>query len=393
MHEIVTIWLKELRDTVRDRRTLVSMVLVPIVVTPLLFVGLNALARATAGKPVRVAVDGGASAPGVVEALRRQPRVLVARSADPAAAIKDGKADAGLILGAGFAARVAQGGAGQATIVEDSTQTSSSRAVAAVAAALEGYRAVIVTGRLRTRGVDPASIQPVATVTRDVATKQALAGFLLSLLVPAFLVIYAMIGGMYTAMDISAGEKERSTLEALLLSPATKLQITLGKLLAVSTVSLGTIVLALIALFVSLQRAPLDTGSGAGVSASLSLPAGAVALIVFLGVLLAVSLSALELTLSIFARSFKEAQSYIMPLYFVVLLPTYALGFIPGLKLALGFYLIPVVNTVLVFKDVLVGTTTAAHVALTIGTMLVFCLVCVLVTLRIFGDERVLLRS
>jgi len=397
MREIMTIWAKELRDTVRDRRTLLVMVLVPILLTPALIVGMNALANATASKPVRIAVANGGTAPRLIQLLRRQPLVTVMTSADPTGAVKDGKADAGLAVAPGFAARVGAGQAGRLTVVEDSTQTSSSRALAAITTAQEEYRTLVVATRLQSRGVDPTVLSPVIATTRDVATKQALAGFLLSLIVPAFLVSYSMMGGMYTAMDIAAGEKERFTLEALLLSPATKLQITLGKLLAVGTVSLITVVLALSALFVALQKAPMmsttGTGAGAGAAGSLSLPAGSIALLLLLGALLALAFSALELALSILARSFKEAQSYVTPLYLVAFIPTFALAVIPGLKLATAYYLIPVVNAVLVFKEALVGTPAVSHVLLTILSMLLFCLAAVLVTLRTFSNERVLLRS
>ncbi len=394
MRNILIIWAKELRDTVRDRRTLMVMVLVPILLTPALIVGMNALVRATSSKPVHIVVSGQTAAPQLVALLRRQPLVTVTGSADPTGAVKRGNADAGLIIAAGFAARVEGGATGKLTVVVDSTQTSSDRALAAITAAREEYGARIVSGRLRARGVDPTVLNPVVATTQDVATKQALAGFLLSLIVLAFLVSYSVMGGMYTAMDIAAGEKERFTLEALLLSPATKLQITLGKLLAVSTVSIITIVLALAALFVALEKAPLTatTGTGGG-GPALSLPMGSIALLALLGVLLALAFSALELALSILARSFKQAQSYVMPLYLVAFIPTFALAAIPGLKLATAYYLIPVINAVLVFKETLVGAPTASHVLLTILTMLLFCLAAILVTLRTFSDERVLLRS
>lgn len=393
MREIMTIWLKELRDTIRDRRTLMVMVLVPILLTPALIVGMNVLERAMASKPVHIAVSGDAAAPRLAQLLRRQPGVVVNPSANPTAAVKDGKADAGLIIAPDFAARITHGSTGRLTVVQDSTHTGSARALAAITTAQEEYRTLVVSGRLHAQGVNPALLNPVVATTQDVATKQALAGFLLSLFVPAFLVTYAIVGGMYTAMDTAAGEKERFTLEALLLSPATKLQITLGKLLAVSTVALCTIVLALAALFVALSKEPLAGGMGASAAASLSLPAGSIALVVLLGALLALAFSALELALSIMARSFKEAQSYITPLYLVAFIPAFALAIIPGLKLAAGYYLIPVVNTVLVFKEALVGTPDALHVALTVLSMLLFCLVSVLITLRTFGDERVLLRA
>ncbi len=393
MHEIMIIWLKELRDTIRDRRTLIVMVLIPVLVTPALIVGLGSLARSSASSALHIAVAGGSAAPAVVGLLRAQPHIVVTDEADgPAvtAAVKGGKADAGLVIPPDFAARIAAGRSARAMVVSDSTQTQSARAAEAITLALGGYRTAVVTRRLQARGIDPGLLEPVATDARDVATKQALAGFLLSLIVPTFLVIYSLVGGMYTAMDLSAGEKERFTLEALLLSPATKLQITLGKLLAVSTVAVCTIALALTALFVALRQAPL---SGSNDSVSLSLPAGTIVLIALLGALLAISFSALELALGVFARSFKEAQNYITPLYLLAVLPVVALSSVPGFKPGTGFFAVPALNTVLVFKEALVGAPAPLHVGLTVATMLVFCVLCVAVTLRIFGDERVLLRS
>lgn len=187
MHEIMTIWMKELRDTIRDRRTLLVMVLVPVLLTPAMIVGMGKLMQASSDKPVHVAVSGGAAAPQLPRLLAAQPKIVVDSRADAARAVKDGKDDAGLIIAPDFAARIAAGKAGHVTVVSDSTQFSSSRAVIAA--------------------------------TQDVATKQAQAGFILGLIVPMFLVIYSMVGGMYTAMDLSAGEKERFTLEALCFRP------------------------------------------------------------------------------------------------------------------------------------------------------------------------------
>ncbi len=112
MRNILIIWAKELRDTVRDRRTLMVMVLVPILLTPALIVGMNALVHATSSKPVHIAVSGQTAAPQLVALLRRQPLVTVTDSADPAGAVKKGNADAGLVIAAGFASRVEGGGGG-----------------------------------------------------------------------------------------------------------------------------------------------------------------------------------------------------------------------------------------------------------------------------------------
>ncbi|HEU5398075.1 MAG TPA: ABC transporter permease, partial [Gammaproteobacteria bacterium] len=99
------------------------------------------------------------------------------------------------------------------------------------------------------------------------------------------------------------------------------------------------------------------------------------------------------LALGIFARSFKEAQNYITPLYLVAILPVAALASIPDFKPDLVFFFIPALNTALVFKEALVGSTDGLHVALTAGTMLLFCVLAIGVTVRIFSNEKVLLRT
>jgi len=393
MYTIVTIWLKELRDTIRDRRTLVVMVLVPALLTPALIVGISKITSSSTTAPLRIAVAGGSSAHDLLSQLRRQPYVVVDTMATAAAAtarVLTGQDDAALIVDAAYAARIDDGGEGKIVVVSDSTQIGSSRAVAALDNAVGAARLAIVSQRLRVRHVDAHILYPIKTVEHDVATKQALAGAILSLIVPMFLVIYSLVGGMYTAMDISAGEKERFTLEALLLSPATTLQITLGKLLAVSTVALATVALALTALFLALANAPLGTGATA---VPLTLPPGTIAMVALLGALLAVAFSSLELALGVFARSFKEAQNYITPLYLLAVVPVVLLAAIPGFKATTPLFVVPALNTVLVFKEALLGTPAAAHVVLTIISMLLFCVLCILVTLRIFADEKVLLRT
>ncbi|HVC80275.1 MAG TPA: ABC transporter permease [Chloroflexota bacterium] len=391
MRELIVIWLKEMRDTIRDRRTLMVMVLVPILLTPALLIGMNALASSNANKPVHVAVTGATAAPELVQFLRSQPLVIVDLRTDPIAEVKGGNADAGLIIAPDFAGRIAAGKAGRIQVATDATKLGSSRADTAITNAVDQYRTQVVTKALRAHGMDPAILTPVQRISVDVATKQALAGYVLSLLLPLFIVMYAISGGMYAAMDLSAGEKERSTLEALLLSPATKLQITLGKLLAVSTVGVCTVILAVASLVVALQRMPITLREGTDLSFNWS--ADTVALVVLLGILLAVAFAALELTLGIFARSFKEAQNYITPLYLVAIVPVAALASIPDLKPALAFFLIPALNAALVFKEALVGATDGLHVALTVASMLLFCLLAIGATVRIFSNEKVLLRS
>jgi sodium transport system permease protein len=144
-------------------------------------------------------------------------------------------------------------------------------------------------------------------------------------------------------------------------------------------------------LVVALQQVPRSLREGTDLSFSWS--AETVALVVLLGILLAVAFSALELALGIFARSFKEAQNYITPLQLVVILPVAAVGIIGDLNPDPALFLIPALNAALVFKEALLGATEGLHVALTVASMLLFCLLAVGATVRSFNNEKVLLRS
>jgi sodium transport system permease protein len=193
-------------------------------------------------------------------------------------------------------------------------------------------------------------------------------------------------------MDVSAGEKERSTLEALLLTPATRLEITVGKLLAVALVSFITMFAAIASMVITLSVFPLTSTSG-GVSYTVRLDPRVIPLIFGLGITMALAFSALELALGILARSFKEAQSYITPLYLASFLPVVIINSIPGLQPPLALFLIPSVNAVLLFKEALLGQATLAHAVVTLVALLVFAAAAIGLTVNMFTREKVLLKT
>jgi len=386
VRNVITIWIKELRDALLDRRTLLAGVLAPLLLTAGMIVAMRALGGSATMHTVHVAVSSG-SAPAVVRLLRAQPRVDVVEDTDPAEAVRRGRADAGLVVPPDFAWDVAMGRESQVTVVTDAVGGSSAQAAAALDAALALYRADVVAGRVRARGVVPAVLTPFVVAELDVAVAGAAASLALATLVASVLIIFAQLGGLFAAIDVSAGEKERGTLEVLLLVPVTTLELTLGKLLAVATLSLGTIALALFSLAVTLRLTPLDP-----IGPATTVTPAAIMVVVALGTLLALSFAAIELALGIFAHSFKEAQTYVTPLYVVVTVAIVA-GLVPGFTPALSFYLIPVVNAVLVFKEAFLGAVDPVHLLLAVAGMLLFSAATVAVTLRIFDDERVLARA
>ena len=390
MRNVLIILQKELRDTLRDRRTLLVMIVVPIVLLPALFSAVGKISSSSATQASTVAVAGQANAPALVHALEADPRLDLRFERDPATAVRDQRADAGLALPAGFQASVSAGRAAPVQVIQNTTRNGSSIAADRLQTDIARYSAGIVAARLQARGVSAGILAPVLVAQVDVSTKEERGGLLLSFILPLFVIIYAITGGMYTAMDVSAGEKERSTLEALLLTPATRLEITLGKLLAVSTVAFITIVAAMSSMVYSLSRFPISSGTN-GLKAQLD--PSVVPLIFVLGILLALAFAALELALGILARSFKEAQSYITPLYLVSFVPVAIINSIPGFQPPPALFLVPALNGVLLFKEALLGHADGLHATLTLISLLVFAAASVAITVNMFTREKVLLKT
>ena len=221
-------------------------------------------------------------------------------------------------------------------------------------------------------------------------------------MIPLFIVIYSIAGGQYTAIDVSAGEKERKTLEALFLTPARRVEIVLGKFLAVATVALTSIVLAIGSLYASFSyvgnmgqsmSTELGTG-GVGVGAlKFSVEPQAAILLFAVSVFLVLMFSAAILSISIYAKSFKEAESYISPAYMVVILPIVLINSLPTFEPLLWHYAIPAVNAVLLFKEVLMGTYDTGHILMTFASLIVASALAILVATKIYSKESVLFSS
>jgi len=207
-----------------------------------------------------------------------------------------------------------------------------------------------------------------------------------------FLVLFSIIGGMYMAIDISAGEKERKTLEALLLVPLSRLQIVTGKFLAVATTSITTVVLSILSMYVSFIIWPPNLGTELS-GLEFNLTGSTILIMIGIGILLSVMFAALLLAVAIFAKSYKEAQNYVMPLYLLVVLPVSLLGSLPGFKPPFFFFFIPAVNAVILFKEILLDNFVFSHIVVTFASLLLFASISILIAAKIYGKENILFRD
>ncbi|MBI2859645.1 MAG: ABC transporter permease [Chloroflexi bacterium] len=392
---------KELRDTLRDRRTLISMIIMPVLLMPALILGIGWFAemqsRESQEKEMKLGIVNGPAAVELVTYVASHDKTAIIEiGAEPEKAVRDGKVDLAISIPANWHEMVKSHAPVTLTVLYNSTKSDTSVMLARLNAVLKQYIDTLVDIRMRENGLDMSILVTPTPVLQDVATSQERGGSMLGFLLPMFLVLWAITGGMYTAIDISAGEKERKTLEPLLTTPVSRLDIVLGKLSAVSVTSLTSITLALASLYAGIawfgNAGILGPQTGAD-AVNLTVAPGGLAIMFAVGILLAIMFAAIELGLSIFAKSYREAQSYLTPMYLAAFLPIVVVNIMTSLEPNTAIFLIPAVNAVLLFKEVLLGTLNAAHILVSLGSLVIFAAIAVGVSVRIYTREGVLFRT
>jgi sodium transport system permease protein len=211
-------------------------------------------------------------------------------------------------------------------------------------------------------------------------------------------ILLCMTGAMYPAIELTAGEKERGTIETILSSPIPRMHLVLGKFLLVFSAAIVTAALSVLSMGISfslLRHIPImSLGSQRGEAAALLLHLGPKTIIsVFIMALpLAVLFSALLMTIALFAKSYKEAQSYLTPMTFVVVIPAVA-SLMPGVELTPKLALIPILNTSLVCKEIMTGTYHWSSIGLIFVSTCIYAVAALFLAIKMFQRESVLFRS
>lgn len=312
---------KELLDAFRDRRmVLVSLVIMPLAV-PLVLAGVSGFGAAKQVEKLESTLDlpvvGAGRAPNLVAWLGSHNLRIVPPPADPDQAVRDQDTDVVLRIGETFAEDWRAGRPARVELIFDGSRPIQAGAtVNRVRSLLDGYDREVGTLRLVARGIHPSVPNPLQVAARDVATPQSRFDLAQQLL-PYLLLLLAFIGGMQLAIDATAGERERQSLEPLLTTPASREALISGKILATAAFTLASIAVTLAAYRIAFALLPGDR-----IDLSLDVPPASLAQL-FVVILPIVMLGATLLTaLAAFARSHREAQGYLPLLVFVPMVPT-----------------------------------------------------------------------
>lgn len=386
----------DLTNTLRDRRTWLAMVVIPLLLVPLMLVmmptALESEQRRLAQARLHVAVVGAHHAPDLTAYLADSGEVALLELPEPEEALRDGAVTVVLHIGPDFDARVARGESGTLRLVYDGSRPASEVGRARLERLVAAYAQTQVAARLAQRGIDPALLVPVQTEVRDAAPPERAGAYFLASLLPIILAVWAALGGMYAAIDGVAGEKERGTLEPLLATAPSRASFVAGKYLVVVLTSVVAAAIALVGMYLAYLIKPEALAGGAG-GLRLFLTGEGALVALATALLLAAFFAAVELALSAFARSFREAQSYLSPLTIVVVIPGLLTQFSDPHAVAPWMYAIPVVNSLLVFKEALLGAVDFGHVALMAVSSLAAAAVALRFTLWLFHQESVLFRT
>lgn len=313
---------KELLDIGRDRRTLFMALFLGPLLYPLMMFGMNFMAekrlKTEQDKVLDVPVLGAEHAPNLVAHLATLGINAVAPPADLDAAIASQQVDVAITIDPGFAEAWHAGRPATVELLSDSTRRSAEVPRARVRAAINAYGEQVGTLRLLARGIDPSVVRPLAIGSRDLATEEAKRGVILAVLLPYLLILSSFIGGSYLILDATAGERERQSLEPLLATPAARGAIVSGKIAAACVIGLLSLLLTLLAFKLSAQM---------GTSAARMLDVRFAAIGRMLLVLLPMLLIGTSLLtfLAATAKSMKEAQSHMVWLMLLPMVPSFVL--------------------------------------------------------------------
>ena len=399
LRNIGIVYRKEFTEAIRDRRTLISTILVPLLLFPILTVGFGYTAVKLIGKAEkevhRIMILGGEDSPDIVQGIKKLDSIeIVPAAPDYRDQIVNKEIHAAVEIPQGFQAALGRNETPTVRIYMYQGEMKSSIGANSIEKSLTQYRDTVAQQRLEAAHLPKTLLKLFEVKQEGIAPPEKAGGAMIGGLIGYMVILLCMTGAMYPAMDLTAGEKDRGTMETILTSPIKRTHLVLGKFFLVLTASLFTAVLSVISMGVSLYAMARVGGVGGGHGGPLALTISLKgALAIFVMVLpVAVLFSAALLTIALFAKSYKEAQSYLTPMTFVVIIPAVA-SLLPGVELNARLAVVPILNTSLVCKEIVSGTYHWNYIALIFASTCVYAAAAIFIAVKMFQREDVLFRS
>lgn len=393
---VKTVLKKELKDLLRDKRTWLASLLLPMLTFPLMFflmgLGQRGLEN-TMAQAVPIAVEGKAYAPSLMAYLEKAEGIEIVETENPYGLLESGEVKVIMCLEEDFEKNLQAEVPAQVKLVYDEISNESSIGASNLQEVINNFSEAVRMERLSALGIDPQRLEPtIVTLQAHVPEGQESKGegpmlMVVTFLLPFLLMLYPVVGGMPAAIDLGAGEKERLSLEPLLSTGADRLSILVGKYLTVLVTSIIGVITSLGGIYASAKIAPEMLPLGIKISP--------LSLLILVGISLTIAmiLSGVMLAISVFAKSYKEAGTYLSPITLFLMVPTYLTMYMDIKRVSTGLFFVPLLNSVLLMKQVLVDIINPLHVVITFGVSLVLVVLSLLFVKYMFNKESVIFRS
>lgn len=388
------IFKKEMIDILRDKKTIFMMIILPLLLYPILMVGASSIMSMSMNKmeetTVNIAFNNNPS-DNLINILNKtnkdnEAKVNIIKVDDYKESLNDETLDAYIEINVNNDIQSYK-------IYTNSSKNNSYMAEKRIKEALDEHKEEIIEMNLAKEGLDAQKIlEPITYETLDIAKNEEIAGNILGQILPFILIIGVLLGAIYPAIDVMAGEKERGTLETLFTLPISNLELVMGKYMAVSFCAVVTAFLNIISILISIGFITLT----AGIANEMGMPKFDFTQMIFPGIitmicidLFAMVVSAISMCVCSLAKSFKDAQNYITPVMLIIMIPSYV-SMIPNIELDGFTSTIPVVNISLLIKSVLSFKFDLNLIAIVFVSNFAFMILSVLLLSKMFNSEEIL---
>jgi len=394
---------KEVKDIARDKKTLLTNLLVPIILMPLLFYVMGGSFEKME-KDISENVTVALSADSDTEEIRNLVENEIFASNpnikfrgvvdDPIQAVRNNEVRFVIDVDKNFAESLEKEKPYTITIIYDQTDSKSSSSYGILAEAISRYNEKIVLERLKSRNIDVQMLEPVRILQSNAADEKAGGNMMIMMMIPMLISVLIAVGGIPAATDLVAGEKERGTFEPLLTTQSGRMSILLGKYLTVTLFSVVSVIAQFIGLVIGAVMSPQFFAMGGdGESMSFSIPPVALILSILITITLGMVFAALQLAVSTYAKSFKEAQTYLSFFVIIAMVPAYATMMMQPDDIRMYMFVVPLLNAIASLKMVLGNVINYANLGIALASSLVYVAISLCFAASLFNKEKVLFRS
>ncbi len=391
MNTILTVYKKEMKDTLRDRRTLMTAILIPMLIIPILITGLTKLQTSLMNKEehkqLKIALIG---TPENFATQLKDSSIKFISTIDVQTSrneIAKDSLDAAIECDANFTNDINQMKSGKIKLYYKSTNI---LLASRISEKLESIKSILLNERIKKLNIPAETLQPFAVAKIDIASPKEQLGKIAGGFLPYLFILFCFTACMYPAIDLITGEKEKGTMETLLSSPASRFQILIGKILAIATVGVSAALMIILGMIIGLKflkEIPKDFLDTINDMVSPKFIIMLIAMLIPLAIFFAGLLSALVIR----AKSFKEAQSLVTPMTFVVIIPA-IMATVPGISLNWQTAFIPILNIALATKEIIAGTINMGQYFVIVVWLIVLAFLAAVLSYKQFSKESMVLK-